>query len=583
MRVRLEEYIKVFLFVLSVVVVGAAVIDYGFELDAREASVMEHIYEVAWWCYFLMFTLWILFNRKGVEGIKAYMSWILALMLYLPVISKLFGISFFDSKLYNLPLVLLFALLEISRGVVGFIGKKTNPTLLLASGFLVLIFLGTLLLMLPRSTHDGIRLSVVDALFVSTSAVCVTGLSPVDISSTFTLGGQTVIVLLIQAGGLGVMTVTSFFALFFMGTPTLYSQFALKDIVGSDTFGSLLSTLLYILAFTFAIEAVGAILIWCTIHSTMEMPLAEEIFFAIFHSVSAFCNAGFSTLEGNLGNTGIITGHGGFFVTISLLVIMGGIGYPILVDLGRVAAYHFRRIYRRIFKRGQSNVRVIHLANINTRLVLVSTLILLVAGTLSIAVAEWNGAFAGMSVEDKLVHSFFNSAVPRTAGFNSVGITSFSTVTIIVYTLLMWIGGASQSTAGGVKVNTVAVSTANFISIIQGRERAVAFNREISPHSVRRASATIYSSIAMIALFFAILVIMEPHLSPGRLLFETVSAFSTVGASMDTTPLLGVGSKFCLCALMFAGRVGFITLLMGLAQGKGEPKYRYPQDNVIIN
>ena len=147
----MEEYIKVFLFVLSVVVVGAAVIDYGFELDAREASVMEHIYEVAWWCYFLMFTLWILFNRKGVEGIKAYMSWILALMLYLPVISKLFGISFFDSKLYNLPLVLLFALLEISRGVVGFIGKKTNPTLLLASGFLVLIFLGTLLLMLGIS------------------------------------------------------------------------------------------------------------------------------------------------------------------------------------------------------------------------------------------------------------------------------------------------------------------------------------------------------------------------------------------------------------------------------------------------
>ena len=156
--------------------------------------------------------------------------------------------------------------------------------------------------MVPRSTLDGVTISMVDALYLSTSAVCVTGLTPVDLATTFSTEGLIVIALLVQIGGLGVMTITSFFALFFMGNTALYDQFALRDMVWSDTFSSLMSTLLYILGFTIGIELIGAVAIWTTIHGTLGMNFADEVFFSIFHSISAFCNAGFSTLEGNLGN-----------------------------------------------------------------------------------------------------------------------------------------------------------------------------------------------------------------------------------------------------------------------------------------
>lgn len=354
-------------------------------------------------------------------------------------------------------------------------------------------------------------------------------------------------------------------------------------MVGSDTLGSLLSTLRYILGFTFAIEAAGALLIWLNIHSTMGMTLSRELFFSIFHSVSAFCNAGFSTLQGNLGNRSLMAGHNGFYIAISLLVILGGIGYPILVNLKNLAMYYIKGIYVQIFRKGLHRKRYVHIANINTRIVLVATLVLLASGTFIVAVMEWNGAFSGMPWTDRIVQSFFNATVPRTAGFNSVDIAGFSTVTIIVYVILMWIGGASQSTAGGIKVNTIAVSVSNFISIIKGRSGAVAFNREISPYSVRRASATIFGSIIVISLSFLLLVFCEPHIEPGRLFFETVSAYSTVGATLDTTPLLGEPGKIILVLLMFTGRVGLITLLMGIVQPKGQPKYRYPQESVIIN
>ncbi len=591
---RADTYVRIFIFLLSLIVLGAMVIDYGFDLDARDLAVIKRVYGVAWWCYFLMFTLWIASDKGSANGSRRVMNWILGAFLYLSVLPKIFGVasipawlehvwSILSGKHYNVLLLLVFALLEVSRGVVNFINKRTNPTLLLATGFAMVIFLGTLFLLLPRSTQEHIHLRVIDAFFVATSAVCVTGLSPVDIASTFTLEGEIVIMLMIQIGGLGVMTITSFFALFFMGMPSLYSQFALKDMVGSDTFGSLLSTLRYILGFTFAIEFVGAILIWLSIHSTMEMTLWQEIFFSIFHSISAFCNAGFSTLEGNLGNGAVAADHNLFFIVISFLVILGGIGYPILVNLKNLADYYVKGIYRRFFKREDHMKRFTHIANINTRIVLVSTIILVVGGTCAIAVLEWNGAFSDMSGPDKLVQSLFNAVVPRTAGFNSVDIASFSSVTIVVYIILMWIGGASQSTAGGIKVNTIAVSVANFVSIIRGRNAAVAFNREISPYSVRRASAAILGSIIVISLSFVLLLLVEPHIEPQKLFFETVSAYSTVGGSLNTTPLLGEAGKIIISMLMFIGRVGLITLLMGIAQPKEYPKYRYPQDRIIIN
>lgn len=306
--------------------------------------------------------------------------------------------DFLGSKLYHIPLLLLFSFLNLSNGLVRLLGRRTNPSLILAVSFFVIILIGTGLLLLPRCTVEGVVLSWVDALFTSTSAVCVTGLVPVDVSATFTPMGLTVIILLIQVGGLGVMTLTSFFAMFFMGNTSLYNQLVVRDMVSSNSLGSLLSTLLYILGFTMVIEGAGMVSIWLGIHGTLGMSLEEELAFSAFHSISAFCNAGFSTLPGNLGNPMVMTGHNSLYISVSLLIILGGIGFPILVNFKDIVLYHLRRFWKFVRTLKLDRHKKQHLYNLNTKIVLIVTLLLLVLGTLAVAAFEWNGSFAGMSV-----------------------------------------------------------------------------------------------------------------------------------------------------------------------------------------
>ena len=593
LRAKILFWLRLVVFTVSAVTVGAVVVDYGFVLNGREHALVQKIYEYSWWFYFFSFfgrlaVQWRSITRKAV--FMTVCLGFLMLFTFLPKVVTLSGgwlvflpvWNFFSNKYVLIAIISLFSMLELSKCVVNFINKKTNPALLMASCFAVIIVFGALLLLLPRSTHDGITLSIADAIFVSTSSVCVTGLTTVDVAHTFSYEGQFVIAMLIQVGGLGVMTITSFFAIFFMGGTGLYNQFALRDMVGSDTFNSLIYTLLYILGFTFVIEALGAMCIWLCIHGNMGMTTYEELFFSVFHSVSAFCNAGFSTLTGNLGSP-LVAGNNAFFLIISLLVILGGIGFPILMNFKNVLFYYLGKLFMRISYKNRRRPRLMHLTNINTKIVLVTTSVLLLVGMFAIALLEWNGAFAGMSVGEKLVQAFFNSVSPRTAGFNSVDIADFSLLTIIIYILLMWIGGASQSTAGGIKVNTFAVAIANFISVVKGREGVTLFNREVRSDSVRRASAVVFGSLITILTFFVLLLIMEPSLPPRSIFFEVVSAFSTVGSSLNLTPLFADDSKVLLSLLMFIGRVGLITVMMSFVQRSARLKYRLPSDNVIIN
>lgn len=583
-KARITFLSKWLVFVVSLSLLLSIIIDYGFDLNAQESATVNFVYNFSWWFFILLYSLEFIFKRRFIDRHSVVMSAVAALLILLSIVGKLFpALYFFGSKLFVCSLLGIFSIVELSRSLVRVIDKKTNPALLLSAAFLVIIVLGTLLLMVPRSTLPNIRLSVVDALFVSTSAVCVTGLSPVDISSTFTLSGQTIILLLIQIGALGIMTITSAFTLFFMGETSLHNQFALRDFVGSDTFSSLISTLLYILGFTFAIEMVGFLLIWLSVHNTLGMSIGEEIFFSLFHSVSAFCNAGFSTLGNNLGNSLILSHHNNFYIIVSILVILGGIGFPILVNVKSMVKYYLQRVFVSGKDPAATKGRLWHLANLNTKMVLYGTAALLLSGTLIIAVFEWNGAFASMRTADKIIHSFFNSVSPRTAGFNSVDLTSFSSVSIVVYTILMWIGGASQSTAGGVKVNTVMVAIANFRSILKGSGSVNLFNREISSYSVKRASAIIFGSLITILLFWIVLIAVEPLIPPYKLVFEVVSAISTVGSSLDLTPELGTSAKLLISLLMFIGRVGLTTVLMSMMHNSRKVAYKYPCDNVIIN
>ena len=589
----IEHWLAVVLFILSMVTIGAIVVDYGFLLDDAERRVIDLIYRLSWWCYLLLFILQLFLGWHRIKRNSVFLTAFVGVLFLLSALLRLF-VSGDDGRPCDLPfylnylfvekiLLMLLSVLDVSRGIIDFINKKTNPAMLMAACFALLIALGTLLLLLPRSTLSGVHLSLVDALFISTSAVCVTGLSPLNVAATFSPEGQIVILLLIQAGGLGVMTVTSFFALFFMDGTGLYNQFALRDMLGSDTFGSLVSTLLNILGFTFMIEAVGAVALWLSVEGTLGMSLQQEVFFSLFHSVSAFCNAGFSTLSDNLGGDFLMRGHNMFFLIITLLVILGSIGYPILVNFKKIIIYYIRRLVQGLFGRDAALIRCRHIMNINTKIVLSMTLLLFVGGALLMALFEWNGAFAALPTNDKIVQSLFTAAVPRTAGFGSVSLTGFSSAAIVVYVFLMWVGGASQSTAGGIKVNTLAVAYANMLSVMRGHRVVMLFGREISAVSLRRALAVIFGSILIITAAFFVLLILEPDISPGRLFFETVSAYSTVGADLDVTPLLGSASKLLLSLLMFLGRVGFMTVLATVIPPTGVRKFRYPKDSVIIN
>ncbi len=565
---------------------------FGFSLTQDKIESVAVFVDVIWWVFFLNVAY-----RLSVGGKKQFekhkvMSWIVGGLFVLSFFSKLFGnsdsssiISMFwqtiASNIFLIPLLCFYSFTTISNTLVGLISKKTTPALLLSVSFFVIIIIGALLLLLPRSTYADI--SIIDAIFVATSAVCVTGLTPVDVSTVFTMEGQLIIAALIQIGGLGVMTLTSFFALFFMGNTGLYNHLALRDMVSSESLGSLLSTLIYILGFTLVIESIGMLLIWMNIHGTMDMTLFEELFFAGFHSVSAFCNAGFSTLPGNLGDEAIMGRHTSIYLVISGLIILGGIGFPLLVNFKEMISYQLKRQWKRFVNPDYGFISIPHIANINSRIVLHTTIALLIFGTASFAILEWNGAFADMTTYEKLVHSFFNAVSPRTAGFNSVSVSSFSIQTLLIYMFLMWIGGAAQSTAGGVKVNVFYVAIKNLASVFRGTQRVEIFGREISDNSIRRANATVFISIIVIGLAVFLLTILEPNIPVLNLIFESISAIGTVGSTLDTTPLLGDGGKLMIIALMFIGRIGVLIIFLSFVAPQKNRKYRYPQGHIIIN
>lgn len=585
------EGINVISYVASVLLIALLIYEYGFVISDEVKSGLRLVYKGIWITYLVAFGVNFTLGYENAKKETRYFGWVvdaLLLSTLIPVIfrcpdsgSLVFLWKLLHSHYFRLVLLLLISFQNLSAGITKLLGKRTNPSLILAISFFVIIVIGTGLLMTPRATVNGI--SFTDALFTATSAVCVTGLTTVDVSSVFTTVGHSIIILLIQIGGLGVMTFTSFFAVFFMGESSIYNQVVMKDMVNSKSLNSLLSTLLYILLFTVVIEAFGAFLIWISIHGTMNMTFEQEIGFSVFHSISAFCNAGFSTLYNNLNNPMVLENHNMLFLVISGLVIFGGIGFPILVNLKDVLFFKIRNLFYLIIRKPYKVHHKKHLFNLNTKIVLLFTFILLVAGTVLIAVIEWNNSLSGLPVADKLTQSFFNAVVPRTAGFIGVDINTFMPLTIFITIILMIIGGGSQSTAGGLKVNAFAVIVLNLKSVLRNSDRVEAFKRTISTESIQRANATLMIQLVVLFIAVTIITFLEPDKSFTAIIFECVSAVNTVGSSLNLTPSLGAASKYIVIALMFIGRVGILTFMLSFIKPVSNQKYQYPSDNIIIN
>ena len=355
-------------------------------------------------------------------------------------------------------------------------------------------------------------------------------------------------------------------------------------MVSSKSLASLWSTLLNIFGFTAILEFAGAVSIFLNIHGAIGLDFWHELFFSVFHAVSAFCNAGFSNYPDGMGAPVLLQGgHCWLYVILALLVILGGIGYPVLVNLRIAVERHATVIWKWINGRHYASLSIPNLFDLNTKIVLRTTTVLIVLGTMLLAYFEWNNTFAGMRIHEKVVQAFFNAVSPRTAGFISVNLNSMCIQSIFIYTMLMWIGGASQSTAGGVKVNAFAVAYLNIRSIIRGTNRVEFAGRELSTDSIRRANAAIFSSLIVLGFFIFMVTLTDPDLPLKAIVFECVSAFATVGSSLGITSELQEASKLLLVALMFLGRVGVVTLAQGLLKQYKNQNYKLPQDNITIS
>lgn len=473
----------------------------------------------------------------------------------------------------------VYAVVEISFAISLLTSRRTNPSLLLSASFLFFIIAGSFVLMLPKCTY--VPISYVDSLFLATSTVCITGLTPVDIATTFTPIGLAVLAVLIQIGGIGVLTFTSFFALFFSGTTSVYNQLLIRDMMYSRTMNALIPTLLYIIGFTLTVEAMGAVAVYFTIPDELELPQTQKLIFAAFHSLSAFCNAGFSCLPDGMANPALMTPGQALINVTSVLIFAGAIGFPILVNFKDIVTQKLRNLWARI--RNTATDAPVHLTALNSKLVLTTSLIILVVGTVAFFVLEYNNTLAGMTLWQKISQSVFNSLIPRSAGFQSVNPAMFMPLTLMLIVIQMWIGGSSQSLAGGIKVNTVATVFLNVRSVLRGATRPWAYQRSLSVGSVRRANSVLILAIVAYLVFSGILMLLEPKMALKPLLFEVTSALFTVGSSLGATSVVSDPSKITLCVAMFVGRVGILSILAGFFSHRNDPSVHFPEESVIIN
>ncbi|MBI2922994.1 MAG: hypothetical protein HYY18_18215 [Planctomycetes bacterium] len=443
--------------------------------------------------------------------------------------------------------------------------NRLNPAVLPLGSFLLLILAGAGLLMAPNCRAPGAApWSFVDALFTSTSASCVTGLSVRDIGSELSFRGQLALLGLIQLGGLGPVLLGVFLLMLQGSRLHARQQTLLRDLMGSPFLGNLGGFVKMVVVITLGVEAAGAAFLY---FGSPDGPVAGRAWWSVFHSVSAFCNAGFGLHADSL------TGFAGsplVCLTVAGLVVVGGIGFPVLMDLG---------LWCRRTKPGVSPARL----SLHTKIVLLGTALALVAGAVLFWVAERDGVLAGLSHRDAAVASAFQSAMPRTAGFNTVSTAALQLPTLLLVMFLMIVGAGPVSTGGGVKVATVGVLWVTTWSVLRNRDSSEAFRRRIAPAAVRTSIAilTLYS-LAVLAVTGAL--VMTQHGIPFQsLLFESISALSTVGLSTGVTAQLDTAGRLILCAAMFFGRLGPLALVGSIVFRPAPLRYQYPEEPVTVS
>jgi len=450
--------------------------------------------------------------------------------------------------------------------------RKLTPPQVVIFSFLIAIIIGAVLLSLPQSSSTGVSIGTLDALFTATSATCVTGLIVRDTGRDFSQFGQFVILFLIQIGGLGIMTLSTFFAIVFGRKLTLRENLVVKGALDHHSVEGLKVLILYVFGITFTIEAIGALLLYNRF---------GNIYPSISHAISGFCNAGFS-----LNAASFLKYRQDAYVNLVMaaLIILGGIGFIVLIDIPKV----FRWVFGRLFLKKKEGIR--HLfsrISLQTKVAVSISLVLLVLGAGIFFLIENHRILYGLGVKHKILASFFQSVTARTAGFNTVPISNLASPTLFFLIILMFIGASPGSTGGGIKTCTLGVFVAGAWSMIRNRENIQMFKKTIPKSIFIKAVMIAGLAVMWIVVCTMLLSFVEARneAMPNyflRMLFEVTSAFGTVGLSTGITPILSSFGKMIIMVTMFVGRLGPLTLALAVTVGERKLFYKYPEEKVMV-
>ena len=438
---------------------------------------------------------------------------------------------------------------------------KLKGVQILALGFILVILVGALILTLPISTTSGESTNFLDALFTATSAVCVTGLIVVDTGTYWNVFGQTVIMILIEIGGLGFMSFTTLIAIILGKKITLRERLILQDAMNTFNIQGLVKMVKYVLVFTVSVQFFGALLF-----STQFVPeygLGRGIFYSIFHSISAFCNAGFD-IFGNFSSLTSYNSNAVVILVASALIIIGGLGFTVWSEL-----YSSKSLKK---------------VSLHSKMVILMTAVLVLGGTILMLLFENNNVntIADMSFFDKIMNSFFASVTPRTAGFNSIPTDGMTTAGQFLTIILMFIGGSPGSTAGGIKTTTIGILIVTIVCVIKGREDVEVFKRRFSKELVYRAFTLIFIGLSLVIVVTMLLSYTEKGASFMALFYEAVSAFGTAGLTLGLTSELSNIGKVLIIFLMYLGRVGPLTVVLSITRKRINSGIKYPEGKILI-
>ncbi|MFA6127094.1 MAG: potassium transporter TrkG [Bacteroidales bacterium] len=570
-------------FIFSIFALLAIVYYYGYPQTPDTLKSVHLIIRASIWFYILKYLIRVFYDFHPGHFIRE--NRMDSVVFIFMVIEEIFYIVFGHQalnglfmKLMNIPIgdVSILAVqlyffiivgLELGKAAAKLSKLKISPARLLSLSFIGLIGFGTAMLMLPEMTTHGI--SFIDSLFTSTSAVCVTGLTVIDTATAFTHKGHWIIMILIQLGGINILAFAAFFTIFYRDSSSIKYQSLIKDLLDTDEMSKSRTILRSIIVFSILIEAVGIAVIYFSWGKTVVFHEGQgKLFFSMFHCISAFNNAGFSLWTNNFFEEGVRLSWGVHGV-IAFLVFLGGIGFPVLQDFVSLRKKSINPLFYYRYLQPSS------------RIALRTSFFLIVFGALAFYL------FYPVHPDDvsnggRVMQSVFQSVISRTAGFNSVDIGKFSEPLILIFSFLMFIGASPGSTGGGIKTTTFAVILKSTLMAIRGSKHLTFLQHTLRPSVVQRAIsvAVIYSCWFLIGTIC--LSIAEPHINVMHLVFEEVSALSTVGLSMGVTSTLGATAKTILVLSMFIGRIGSLTIILALIKRASSVQYAYSHANILI-